>query len=66
MKITKSKLRQVIKEELENIAEADMPMEEKIITLVQKAKDALANNRIDLAVSLLDDIAETVEPNRPF
>ena len=66
MKITKNKLRQVIKEELENIAEADMPMEDKIITLVQKAKDALANNRIDLAVSLLDDIAETVEPNRPF
>ena len=66
MKITKNKLRQVIKEELENIAEADMPMEDKIITLVQKAKDALANNRIDLAVSLLDDIAQTVEPNRPF
>jgi hypothetical protein len=66
MKITKNKLRQVIKEELENIAEANIPMEDKIIALVQKAKDALANNRIDLAISLLDDISETVEPNRPF
>ena len=66
MKITKNKLRQIIKEELENITEVDVPMEDKVLVLVQKAKDSLANNNIELAIQLLDDIARAVEPNQPF